>query len=833
VTYPDYSNAYAGVVPGGIKAYAHRGGSWQLSTIYAHRNGSWRPVTVWRLPAVGAPADVHGTMEAVFGFGAAMDAAPTVTGSMSASFGFGAQINGDVTNDVLGSMSASFGFNATMAGTAVPPVQSGTTVIFISDLLASGETLDNPVDNSVHLQNCITRLVKRTGGTAASTTAITTPHVTVDWENRYVLAERGVECPKGGDMLTPTGGTLGHPCHNWPGGMKWRNGGIIQNLDDGFAGSSGTTPWDYKGTTTTADVTVPADTSTTFSVPVVTTNAPADFTDVNHVIRIGDKDSGTRVHWATKTATQFNGCTRMTANASSTFRASGTTVYQNPYPANRDRKVLIINQSVQRPSNANANQIFEFENWWIKGSHEYSDPDYMLAREGQEAFELAGIQWIKFTDCKVEEVWADAFNIHFHSSNVSGRDNDVYPGMIEILGGLIKRPGIMHMTANQFRAPDAVFPAGFWKNDPDHINVPASMNNAPSASGLQYGIWWHGNAAHPFLGLDGTHSVIDIEPQGSYCHCQDFRVGADSDKAHFQFRNDNAGDGTNPFLSAGDGNGLMFRHKFQHIYRDGECDAGWGGSAAIGYRTSAIDAASNGVALPTSTIHLNNANQDPSGAVIINVAGLGATLVRYGGESGNDLTSCTGGVGTLATGATVRGAKKNHRYFGANIAAGSNGVVLPAKGQLVNGDGVLHLTNFATTNDFPFASWLRVWAVGGPYFLQYTGDDPVNSILTGVKVFSGTGATLLTGQALTWAFVQPERAHYTVGELEVLDCEWTQKVGPHWGTNHVDGIKVTKCKGIYRLSGDVPFSSTAWLDTINGDKGGPGTFGDNTITGVP
>jgi hypothetical protein len=68
--------------------------------------------------------------------------------------------------------------------------------------------------------------------------------------------------------------------------------------------------------------------------------------------------------------------------------------------------------------------------------------------------------------------------------------------------------------------------------------------------------------------------------------------------------------------------------------------------------SSTIGAASNGLALPQSTVALQSipAGLPTSGSVII--SGIN-TVVAYGGISANNLTGCTGGTGTLLTGQKV------------------------------------------------------------------------------------------------------------------------------------------------------------------------------------
>lgn len=69
---------------------------------------------------------------------------------------------------------------------------------------------------------------------------------------------------------------------------------------------------------------------------------------------------------------------------------------------------------------------------------------------------------------------------------------------------------------------------------------------------------------------------------------------------------------------------------------------------------NSIAVASNGAILPQSTIHLSSVTGLPATGGIIYLPAL-STFVVYGATSGNDLTGCTGGAGTLVTGQTVYG----------------------------------------------------------------------------------------------------------------------------------------------------------------------------------
>jgi hypothetical protein len=177
----------------------------------------------------------------------------------------------------------------------------------------------------------------------------------------------------------------------------------------------------------------------------------------------------------------------------------------------------------------------------------------------------------------------------------------------------------------------------------------------------------------------------------------------------------------------------------------------------------------------------------------------------------------------------VRKAHINHRYFGVNVGASSNNVVIGARGALLGGTGFLGIQDDGTVGfgDLLFADWLRVWTATGTFFLKYDSraTDETNHRLTNVTCWDGQGAVLKTGQALTWAMTDAERAHYTVGQMEVEDFVFTQSGGAIWTGSHVDGIKYRGVSGPYRGVDGQPLNQNT--DTINVDKGGPNPYGAN------
>ena len=72
------------------------------------------------------------------------------------------------------------------------------------------------------------------------------------------------------------------------------------------------------------------------------------------------------------------------------------------------------------------------------------------------------------------------------------------------------------------------------------------------------------------------------------------------------------------------------------------------------FTSTTIAAGSNGVSLPTATIHAANASTFPQySKVLLVTTSAGVQQVSYTGISGNDFTGCTGGTGTMSTGGSI------------------------------------------------------------------------------------------------------------------------------------------------------------------------------------
>lgn len=162
--------------------------------------------------------------------------------------------------------------------------------------------------------------------------------------------------------------------------------------------------------------------------------------------------------------------------------------------------------------------------------------------------------------------------------------------------------------------------------------------------------------------------------------------------------------------------------------------AGWiykAGSAGT-VASSTIAAGSNGLSLPTSTIALASSAGFPTtgGSVLIGTLN---TIVFYTGVSGNNLTGCTGGSGTLATSQTV------------TVRGDSSGVATndPWGGSVNPMSDTFPSTTISQTSDnvaLPTSTVNVISTTGFPS----SGTFNINNIATNVT-YTGKTATSFTG----------------------------------------------------------------------------------------
>jgi hypothetical protein len=318
-------------------------------------------------------------------------------------------------------------------------------------------------------------------------------------------------------------------------------------------------------------------------------------------------------------------------------------------------------------------RYFTIQNFTIRGPNStgpaLTNFLYDVEREAQHAFWLNGARFIRFIDTEISQIYGDPVFTQPYRPPNGNKSTDVYPGMIEILGGTWKKIGRIYVTANQVRAPNAIVDPDFWKNPGDGSgafeggeNSLPWANDAPSLTGNQYGIWWHGNAAHPFLGQGCKRSMVDIENMNSYAHCTDFTIGADvtsffpqQDRQHFRF--------TGPCLnliSSLNAWGLVRRLKLERIWHSGTSGMS---VRVIGspFATNTVPitdiaAGSDGFALPASgsfTLHVVSTTEPfdgspkffpTSGYLLVQ-----NQTIKYTGKTATSFTGCTLHYGTAGT----------------------------------------------------------------------------------------------------------------------------------------------------------------------------------------
>jgi hypothetical protein len=132
-----------------------------------------------------------------------------------------------------------------------------------------------------------------------------------------------------------------------------------------------------------------------------------------------------------------------------------------------------------------------------------------------------------------------------------------------------------------------------------------------------------------------------------------------------------------------------------------------------GTGTTTIAAASNGVALPTTTITVADASTfETSGTLAIGTNPFWG-FVAYTGISGNTFTGCTGGSGTLATGAAVNSVTL--------LVPGEDYCLVVDQPDGSSRQGVLQRVN----NVWP-KRLVRTWDMLSPFYLNNIGDVQVN-----------------------------------------------------------------------------------------------------------
>lgn len=117
-----------------------------------------------------------------------------------------------------------------------------------------------------------------------------------------------------------------------------------------------------------------------------------------------------------------------------------------------------------------------------------------------------------------------------------------------------------------------------------------------------------------------------------------------------------------------------------------------------------VAALSNGAVLPQATINVASTAGFPAAGRLVVLTASGSQEIAYTGTTATTFTGCTGGVGTLITGALL------FVHVETTIAAGSNGVALPT--------GTI---NVASTTGFPASGTLLVTTSLNTRLVAYSG----------------------------------------------------------------------------------------------------------------
>jgi hypothetical protein len=117
-----------------------------------------------------------------------------------------------------------------------------------------------------------------------------------------------------------------------------------------------------------------------------------------------------------------------------------------------------------------------------------------------------------------------------------------------------------------------------------------------------------------------------------------------------------------------------------------------------------VAALSNGAVLPQATINVASTTGFPAAGRLVVITAAGSQEIAYTGTTATTFTGCTGGVGTLITGALL------FVHVETTIAAGSNGVALPT--------GTI---NVVSTTGFPASGTLLVTTSLNTRLVAYSG----------------------------------------------------------------------------------------------------------------
>ncbi len=216
-------------------------------------------------------------------------------------------------------------------------------------------------------------------------------------------------------------------------------------------------------------------------------------------------------------------------------------------------------------------------------------------------------------------------------------------------------------------------------------------------------------------------------------------------------------------------------------------------------RSTTIDAASDGVALPTGTINVASTTDFASSGTVQIWTGSAYTAVAYTGKTSTTLTGCTGGTGTLSTGAEVgQGVRWRH-------VAGAEGITVLGNWVKIEGCYIAGATGAA------------VWITGN-FRREVSGAGGSNfwAVRDCVMNACGAGLTLNSNNANGGESRHIQQLFLGAGHTDVDGAEFLNESEYKWG-NGGAAVK-DRCQGNNRhsdhymqFSGGMPFRNDLFV----------------------
>lgn len=236
-------------------------------------------------------------------------------------------------------------------------------------------------------------------------------------------------------------------------------------------------------------------------------------------------------------------------------------------------------------------------------------------------------------------------------------------------------------------------------------------------------------------------------------------------------------------------------------------------------QATTIAAGSNGQALPQATINVASTTDFPTSGTLNVTTSLGTQTVTYTGKTATSFTGCSGGTGTMSTGAAVTNASS--RFDAATLTAGS-GV------SITNGAGTVTIaatgSGGTVTSVDVSGGTTGLTTSGGPI----TGSGTITLAGTLNAANGGTGQSSYTKGDLLAASGASALAKVGVGTNgQVLTADSTQTAGVKWATpttGTVTSVDVSGgSTGLSFSGGPITGSGTITMaGTLDVDNGGTG-----------